>query len=815
MRKLGDEAGGFLASKVLPVALLFVSVAAGVRVIQEAGQEPVGRLIGAFLGPWATLAVLLGMCTVGAVWFLKGDITNPFRKILALALVGLPVALLFGVLQPPQLRAHWGGIAGSNLGRVVAALPDTLSAGVAVLLLVTCMWLAWKLAFGSPVAGPSQALAFAGIAAASAARQSNSAEPLFASAVAEAEPMLELTKRRALADTPRQSTLFDSLGTAEEAIAAAEVIANAPVAEAEAETSAALHVPPWLSERSGPVEAANAPEAEASLADSPAACTLDAAAAAPSAATIAESPESVEAILAKDTDLEPLVGELELPTLEDEADIPAPMAVSSGILEELEGEELAAEDAAADYTVDDDISAELDESVLGGISLPRLATSAPALMDDEFSVAAQILDSDRAAPTIAAVAEDIERPLAPNDVTGPVPLASSCDPATSSADAFRMAADESAAPHVQQAMRVASPEVSVAESASFMHPALLALSPAPASDAAETECVESHSAESAALAAVEHTGVDAHLAAGDFELTFDEAEDESLLPKPMLVSPPDWQGELDDLDEPEDLALASDLQCEDEIRCRSSEEEFISQNVEVPAEPAAPLFEAVDTMAASSQAAVEESGAVLFETVIDSEATLAASAPTESHAEAELPASEPQVTFVPPMPAEDVEARPQFTLLRGGPEATPSAPPLPHHLAVASLEAPSAEVTSEAPAPRKRKGRSKDNSGWADWEAAPKRAKRAQGSADDAGQAFLFAGGNELDPELLRRAEELVVAEARCSELMLQRKLELSWAEASRIIERLEVMGVVSAADPSGRRNILRRASSADADHGF
>ena len=813
MRKLGDGTSGFLASKMLPVALLFVSVAAVVRVLQESGQAPVSRLIGAFLGPWATIAVLLGMCAVGAVWFLKGDISNPFRKILALALVGLPVALLFGVLQPPQLRAHWGGIAGSHLGRAVAALPDTLSAGVAVLVLVACAWLAWKLAFGAPTGGQSPALAFAGIAAASAARQHSLVEPMSATATLELEDGIEVAEPEILAGSPRQSTLFDTLGTAEEAVAAAEAIANAPVDSEVEDQENALHVPPWLhAEADRDAATAAAPRQELAEAHAPLGADSDCLASAESA-TLSDTaaPDNVNALLASESDLEPLVGELELPALEDDSDIPAPMAVAPALLEELEDEELAAEDAAADYTVDDDISAELDDSILAAVPLPRLSVAAESMDDDEFSVAAEGLAAVTPVEEVVASAQ----PALPAPTTCiPVAPASECepaltamalalDPSASAADAFAAAAStESVPPHVRAAHAVMEAPPAD-EPALFMHPALLALSSTASTTLAAPEPVAEVQAASDTLAAVEP---DCSLATGDFELTFDEAEDESLLPKPMLVTTPDWQGELDELDALE-IEEATDLAA-DEEPCEIVAEEAVLDS--------APLFESTEVATDETPAALDEAPEDVFGAGIDEvHAEEPDPVPTTAHIEPVATSPEATVTFVPPMPTEDVDERPQFTLLRGGPEATPAPEPLPHHLAAASLEQAPVDVPSSSPAPRKRKSRSKESSGWADWEESPRRAKRNAASADDAGQALLFAGGTELDPDLVRRAEELVVAESRCTELMLQRKLELSWAEASRIIERLEAKGVVSPADPSGRRNVLSRERSADADNGF
>ncbi len=698
MRK-PEAAGNLLASKVLPVGLLFVSVTAIVRVIQESGQQPMTRLIASLLGPFATGAVLLGMCVVAGIWFLHGDIAFPFRKILALALVGLPTAMLFGVLQPANLRVSWGGLAGANLGSMVAFLPDTLAAGLSVLLLVVSAWLAWRIAFGTELTPQMAHTALAGIAI--SVPSVMPMQPMQATALLEevttAEPV------RSSKAKPRQSTLFDTLGDTESMIRAAEIAANAPVRAEVASTECDdTVVPPWLAGASAAMENTTPPAARTAAAISPAAVVtpapsaheIDAFGAGVSDAFevgvrdafevgvrdafgvgIAEEPATD---LDDISDLNPLEGEALPNSVEEE---PEPVESSevavteAALVEELEEDDLLAEDSAGDYTIEDDLDAEIETApqVAFHAVTPMRAT---VVAEDEFSVAAA-----EAHATLSAV------------------------------DAPITAAPKTAA--------VAHSD----EGVLLLHPALMALA-APL------------------------------------------ATDDEWMPKPMAVSAPVEE-------------------------CSSDE------------------FELSRTESALA-------------TIHEAEAAVTEEAPLFTAA-TETPAALTQLFTASPalhegLSPEAESSRPAFTLLRGGPEVLVVPTVLPAHLAPATLEASESAVASQPAAKQKGARKGRHGTAWASWEEGSAKGRRTakSDSPDATGQAFLFAASQEPEADLMRRAEQLVVAEQRCSELMLQRKLELSWSAASRIVEHLERGGFVSAPDAAGRREVLRRGeASVDADSGF
>jgi len=62
----------------------------------------------------------------------------------------------------------------------------------------------------------------------------------------------------------------------------------------------------------------------------------------------------------------------------------------------------------------------------------------------------------------------------------------------------------------------------------------------------------------------------------------------------------------------------------------------------------------------------------------------------------------------------------------------------------------------------------------------------------------------ELD-ELFRQAVEIVCQYDRASASLLQRRLSIGYARAARIIDQLEVAGVVSPAEGSKPREVLIR----------
>lgn len=144
----------------LPVALFFVSVVALAKSFMESTSDG-PRVLVAFMGPAPTIAVLFGMTVLGALWFLKGQIQWPFRKILAMVLFALPLAGLLGTIQGATPGNLAGGEAGSHLGVVLLKLPTVVATGFAGLLVLVTTVMAWRLAFESPSAPDSAATALA------------------------------------------------------------------------------------------------------------------------------------------------------------------------------------------------------------------------------------------------------------------------------------------------------------------------------------------------------------------------------------------------------------------------------------------------------------------------------------------------------------------------------------------------------------------------------------------------------------------------------------------------------------------------------
>ena len=714
MRK-PENAMNVLATRVLPVALLFVSVAAIVRVVQES-QQPVRPLLASLLGPFATIAVLAGMCVVAGVWFMRGDIAFPFRKILALGLVGLPTALLFGVLQPPSLRLSWGGVAGANLGSVVSLLPDTLAAGLSVLLLVISAFIAWRIAFGAMAAPQTAHMALAGIGGSSP--MSAFTQPMQATAyLDETETEDALDEVQPLT---RQSTLFDTLGDTEDMIRAAEAAANAPLEDEIVATEPKAHVvPPWL-------VATTTENAEA-----PIALVLETSIPAAVSGNLLEATNDV-VDLDDISDLKPLDGEASLGFVEEELELGEATLLAkeqAGIVEELEDEDLLAEDRTGDYTIETDLEAEVETAPQATVAV---AARALLFAEDEFSLAAA-----EVTPVHATV---IPTEPAPTPATAPV--------------AMPTQSDESL----------------------LLHPALLALS-ASKDDAADV-IWPAHCETPDAVVEETAVAVEADVA---------ELDDESWMPKPMSVG----------------------VQNEELVQ---DAEELSADFFEDP-ECAEDIAHTLDAERAEETTLAD----CAMETLAAEEAPLFA-ASSETPATAEIETPPPTYHLEAPLKDDPSPARPQFTLLRGGPDEPVTPTELPAHLAPAALVANVPAVASEPAAKPKSARKARQGTTLESWEEGSGRGRRSARAEkrDDADQAFLFTASQVPEAELLRSAEQLVVAEQRCSELMLQRKLEISWSVASRIVEHLVRGGFVGVPDASGRREVLRRGElSLGADNGF
>ncbi len=74
---------------------------------------------------------------------------------------------------------------------------------------------------------------------------------------------------------------------------------------------------------------------------------------------------------------------------------------------------------------------------------------------------------------------------------------------------------------------------------------------------------------------------------------------------------------------------------------------------------------------------------------------------------------------------------------------------------------------------------------------------------DDAAAELLAGADGGADADLYRQAVEIVLNEARCSTSFIQRKLQIGYNRAARLVERMEEEGIVSPPDHRGKREVL------------
>ena len=66
-----------------------------------------------------------------------------------------------------------------------------------------------------------------------------------------------------------------------------------------------------------------------------------------------------------------------------------------------------------------------------------------------------------------------------------------------------------------------------------------------------------------------------------------------------------------------------------------------------------------------------------------------------------------------------------------------------------------------------------------------------------------FTSGDSGGDEMYRKAVEIVLNDKKCSVSYIQRKLQIGYNRAARIVEEMEEKGVVSAPNHTGKREIL------------
>ena len=74
---------------------------------------------------------------------------------------------------------------------------------------------------------------------------------------------------------------------------------------------------------------------------------------------------------------------------------------------------------------------------------------------------------------------------------------------------------------------------------------------------------------------------------------------------------------------------------------------------------------------------------------------------------------------------------------------------------------------------------------------------------EDEDEALLDAGGDPEEDELYEEAVALIARDGKASTSYVQRRLQIGYNRAARLIERMEAQGLVSKADRVGRREVL------------
>jgi len=76
-------------------------------------------------------------------------------------------------------------------------------------------------------------------------------------------------------------------------------------------------------------------------------------------------------------------------------------------------------------------------------------------------------------------------------------------------------------------------------------------------------------------------------------------------------------------------------------------------------------------------------------------------------------------------------------------------------------------------------------------------------TSQDTTENSLTSGNADDEDELFNQAVEIIKAEGKASTSFLQRKLQIGYNRAARIIDTMEEKGIVSKANHVGKREVL------------
>jgi hypothetical protein len=157
---------------------------------------------------------------------------------------------------------------------------------------------------------------------------------------------------------------------------------------------------------------------------------------------------------------------------------------------------------------------------------------------------------------------------------------------------------------------------------------------------------------------------------------------------------------------------------------------------------------------------------------------------------------------------ESTAAPPEATEAEGAPEPEADAPMVESQLEFSqdsfeAAPATEAEPSGEPRRPRRRmRSAAKDWASWDEKEAERPRLRLVRDADADAAPETPAASGRG-DGDVYERAVRLVVDEDRCSVSLLQRNLDVTFGEATALIDRMFKAGVVGPYQPTGRRDVL------------
>jgi S-DNA-T family DNA segregation ATPase FtsK/SpoIIIE len=86
---------------------------------------------------------------------------------------------------------------------------------------------------------------------------------------------------------------------------------------------------------------------------------------------------------------------------------------------------------------------------------------------------------------------------------------------------------------------------------------------------------------------------------------------------------------------------------------------------------------------------------------------------------------------------------------------------------------------------------------------APRYVPEVTEEDDEAAAVALDGDSDDVADELYEEAREIVLREGKASTSFVQRRLQIGYNRAARLIERMEAEGLVSKPDRVGRREVL------------